>query len=187
MRRAWWGGLTGLLLAMPAGAACFEGKPGKVTYDNGREITIIQRHGSDLTYTQPYAGYQDSVNKTHLMLFPKTARRGARATEFRWTTRLPKLDQLVPFYHFNLKGTMTSGDGKAVPYRNEGDVLAREVVQIGACSYDVLVVKTTAYLNEQVISVATDYLSPQMLVLLRSDIALVSAGKNISQTAVAIE
>ena len=187
MKRAWWGVLAGLLLAMPAGAACFVGKPGKVSFDDGRVITIIQRHGDDLTYTEPYEGFQDIVRKTHLMLFPKAARRGARATEFRWTSRLPKLDQLVPGYHFNLKGAMKSGDGKAVPYRNEGDVLAREVVQIGACSYEVLVVKTTAYLNEQVVSVATDYLSPQMLVLLRSDISLVSAGTTISQKAVAIE
>ena len=188
MRLAGLGAVAGLLLAMPAAAQeCFAGKPAKLTYSDGRVITIIQRHGDDLTYTEPQDGFQDSVSKTHMMLFAKTSRRGARATEFRWTSKLPSLGQMVPGYHFDLKGTMKSGDGKALPYRNEGDVLAQNVVQIGTCNYDVIVVKTATYLDNQVISVATDYLSPDLMVVLRSDIAVMSAGTEISRAVVGIE
>ena len=99
-----------IVLAMPAAAQeCFSGKPQQLTYDNGKVATIIQRHGDDLTYTQPYEGFQDTVTKTHLMLFPKTSRAGARAVEYRWTSKLPNMDQMVPGYHFDVKGTMQVG------------------------------------------------------------------------------
>ena len=188
MKAGWLGCLAGMLLAMPVAAQeCFAGKPTKVTYDDGRVITIIQRHGDDVTYTEPYGGFQDSVIKTHMMLFPKASRRGARVTDFRWTTGLPKLKAMVPGYHFNIKGTMKSGDGKPVPYRNEGEVLAQDVVKIGTCNYDVVVVKTASYLDEQVISVATEYLSPDMMIVMRSDISLVSSGTQVRRAVVAIE
>ena len=188
MKAVWLGCLAAVVLAMPVAAAeCFAGKPSKVTYDDGRVITIIQRHGDDITYTEPYGGFQDSVIKTHMMLFPKASRRGARVTDFRWTSSLPKAKSMVPGYHFNIKGTMKSGDGKPVPYRNEGDVLAQEVVMVGACSYDVVVVKTASYLDEQVISTATEYLSPDMMVVLRSDISLISAGTQVRRAVTAIE
>ena len=187
MKLSWWGCVVWVVLAMPAAAECFAGKPGRVTYADGRVITIIQRHGDDLTYTEPYEGYQDSVSKTHMMLFPKTSRYGARATEFRWTSPLPKLKQMVPGYHFDIKGTMKSGDGKALPYRSEGDVLGQDVVTIGDCSYDVRVVKTTTYLDGQVISVATDDLSPDLGIVLRSDVSVMSAGTQVKRSVVAVE
>jgi hypothetical protein len=175
------------LAAMPVAAECFVGQPAQVTYSDGRVITIIQRHGNDMTYTEPYEGYQDAVSKTHLMLFPKTSRRGARATEFRWSSSLPKLKQMVPGYHFDLKATMKSGDGKALPYRSEGDVLGLDVVKVGDCSYDVLAIKTTSYLDNQAISVSTDYLSPDLMVVLRSDVTIMSAGKQVKRIAVAVQ
>lgn len=178
---------VGVLMALPAMAECFTGKPQKVSYDDGRVITIIQRHGDDLTYTEPYEGFQDSVAKTHLMLFPKTSRRGARATEIRWESRLPKLSQMVPGYHFDIKGKMTSGEGEALPYRNEGDVLGAGVIKVGDCPYDVVVVKTTTSLDGNPIIVSTDYLSPDLLVVLRSESSLLSAGTQHVRAAVAIE
>jgi hypothetical protein len=187
MRLGFWAAVVWGLAAMPVAAECFVGEPTKVTYSDGRVITIIQRHGDDLTYTEPYEGYQDAVSKTHLMLFPKTSRRGARATEFRWSSTLPKLKQMVPGYHFDLKATMKSGDGKALPYRVEGDVLGQEVVKVGDCSYDVLAIESATYLDDQAISVATDYLSPDLMVVLRSDVTVNGSGKQVRRTAVAIQ
>jgi hypothetical protein len=187
MRAVFWGIVAAMLSVTPMTADCFVGQPGKVTYNDGRVITIIQRHGDDLTYTEPYEGYQDAVSKTHMMLFPKTSRRGARATEIRWSSPLPKLKQMVPGYHFDLQGTMKSGDGTPLPYRSEGDVLGKEVVKVGKCTYDVLVIKTATYLDNQVISVATDYLSIDLLVVMRSDINVISSGRQVKRTVVAIQ
>ena len=176
-----------LLLALPAAAQeCFAGKPQQLTYDNGKVATIIQRHGDDLTYTQPYEGFQDTVTKTHLMLFPKTSRAWARATEYRWTSKLPKLSQLVPGYHFDLKGTMQSGGGSAKPYRSAGDVLAPQVIKVGGCPYEVMVVKSTTYLGGAAIATSTDYLSAELGVVLRSEIILTSTGSQITRAVVAL-
>lgn len=180
-------GMVMALMAQPAAAECFTGRPQQLTYDKGRVITIIQRHGDDLTYTQPYEGFQDTVNKTRLMLFPLTARAGARSTEYRWTSKLPKLKQMVPGYHFDVKGTMKSGEGKALPYRVAGDVLGQDVVTIGDCPYAVMVVKTTVDLDNQPINSSTEYLSPDLGVTLRSEFVPISAGKQIIQTVVAIQ
>ena len=188
MKAGWLGCFAAMMLAMPVAAQeCFAGKPTKVTYDDGRVITIIQRHGDDITYTEPYEGFQDSVIKTHMMLIPKASRRGARVTDFRWTSSLPKLKAMVPGYHFNIKGMMKSGDGKPVPYRNEGDVVSQGVVKVGACSYDVVVITTSSFLDEQLISVATDYLSPDMMVVMKSEISVMSAGTQVRRAVVAIE
>jgi hypothetical protein len=176
------------LMAAPAAAQeCFSGLPTRVTFNDGRVQTIIQRHGADVTYTTPYEGFQDSVLKTQMMLFPKQGRAGARSTEYRWTSRLPKLRDMVPGYQFDIKGTMKSGDGSAIPYRNVGEVLRIEDVNVGACVYSTLVIKVETYLNDQVEIIATDYLSPDLVVILKSEILPVSAGQMIKRQVVAIQ
>ena len=119
-----------VMLALPAGAEeCIAGRPSQLRYDDGHTITIIQRHGSDVTFTQPYEGGTDAVQKSHLMLFPKTARFGARGIEYRWTSRLPKLDDLQPGTRFDLLGTMRSGKEAEIDYRAEGDVAHQVLIE----------------------------------------------------------
>lgn len=176
------------LVATPALAqeACFSGLPRQVTYDDGRVVTIIQRHGADVTYTVPYEGFQDSVMKTQMMLFPKQGRAGARSSEYRWDTRLPKLADLVPGYAFDIEGTMKSGDGEAVPYRKAGTVVSEEAVMIGECSYAALVIAVDTYLRDEKIMTATEYLSADMMVILKSETVLISAAQEVKSAAVAI-
>lgn len=177
-----------LMLALPAQAQeCFSGKPKHVTYSDGHAITIIQRYGDDLTYAMPYAGDHDAVLESQMMLFPKHERFAGRSVEHVWPGRLPKSSVLKPGYHFDIKGTMKSGGGKAVPYRNEGDVLRSEVVMVGKCSYDAVVISMNTYINGDLAITATDYLSLDMLVLLRSDVVTAGAGKGSSYSAVGIE
>lgn len=186
MRIAVWGLVLGVL-ALPAAAQdCFAGKPSKVSYDDGRVITIIQRHGDDVTYTEPYEGFQDIVRKTDMMLFLKTVRAGARLTEYRWISRLPKLAQMVAGYHFDIKGTMKSGDDKALPYRQVGDVLGQEMMNIGPCPYTVAKIKMETFMNNQLIIVSTDYLSTDLMVVLRSEFIPIG-GMQITRTVVAVE
>lgn len=183
-----WSVVAFALMAAPVQAQeCFTGEPRQVSYDDGRTITIIQRHGDDVTYTTPYEGFQDRVTKTQLMLFPKQGRAGARSTEFRWSSRLPKLRDLVPGFQFDIKGTMKSGDGDALPYRITGEVLREEVVKVGGCDYPTLVIADESYLNDELISTATSYLSPDMRVLLKSEVLPISAGQMITSAAVAIQ
>lgn len=181
--------LLGLaLMAAPAQAQdCFAGDPRQVTYDTGRVITIIQRHGDDITFTTPYEGFQDSVTKTQLMLFPKQGRAGARSTEYRWSSRLPKLRDLVPGYSYDIKGTMKSGDGEALPYRITGEVLREEVVMVGKCSYPTLVIAGDTYLNDELLMTGTSYLSAEMKVVLRSETVLVAAGSQVKSAAVTLQ
>ena len=175
-------------LACPVQAQeCFTGEPRQVTYDTGRVITIIQRHGDDVTYTTPYEGFQDAVTKTQLMLFPKQGRAGARSTEYRWSSRLPKMRDLVPGFRFDITGTMKSGDGAALPYRILGEVLREEVVMVGACSYPTLVIADETYLNDEIVRTATQYLSPEMRIILKSEVLPISAGQMIKSTAVALQ
>lgn len=176
------------MLAAPAQAQdCFSGDPRQVTYDTGRVITIIQRHGDDITYTTPYEGFQDAVTKTQLMLFPKQGRAGARSTEHRWSSRLPKLRDLVPGFRFDIEGTMKSGDGEALPYRITGEVLREEVVMVGACGYPTLVIANETYLNDEILMTGTSYLSAEMKVVLRSETVLISAGSQVKSVAVALQ
>ncbi|MEO8241244.1 MAG: hypothetical protein ABI832_02975 [bacterium] len=176
------------LMALPAQADdCVSGKATRVSYSDGHALTIIQRHGDDLTYTQPYDGGTDAVSKTHLMLFPKEARFGARMVENRWTSRLPNMKDLKPGYHFDIKGTMKSGQGDAVSYRNEGEVLRMEEVKVGTCSYPALVVAMNTYLSGELIITSTNYLSPELEILLQSDVVLISAGKRSSYKALAVQ
>ena len=165
------------LMALPVQAEeCFTGKPKQIAFDTGKVWTVIQRHGDDVTYTVPYAGFQDSVTKTHLMLFAKQSRQGARASEVRWSSRLPGMKDMVPGYHFDLKGMMKSGEGKALPYRVAGDVTGTEVVAVGACPYEVRVIALTTYLDEQPLLTARYHLSPEMRVVLRSEVVPVATG-----------
>ncbi len=127
----------------------------------------------------PYEGFQDSVSKTHLMLFPKQARYGARSTETRWTSRLPNMKDLEPGYHFDLKGMMKSGKDDGVPYRSEGEVVSTEEIMVGTCSYSALVIQMNSYLRDELIIRSTNYLSPDLGVLLRSDFIPTSAGDEI--------
>jgi hypothetical protein len=183
-----WAVLALALMASPAAAQdCFAGEPRKVSYDNGRVFTIIQRHGADVTYTVPYEGFQDSVSKTHLMLIPKQGRSGARSSEYKWSSRLPKLRDLVPGYTFDIKGTMKSGEGEAVPYRITGEVLREEVVKVGACSYPTLVILVETYLRDLKIFQTTDYLSPDMVVLLKAESILLENGQITDYAAVGLD
>ncbi len=177
-----------VLVAAPVQAQeCFSGKPRQVTYDDGRVFTIIQRHGDDVTYTVPFAGFQDAVTKTQLMLFPKQGRAGARSTEYRWKSRLPKSKDMVPGYAFDIEGTMKSGDGEALPYRNTGSVLRVEEVLVGECSYPALVVQIDTYLNDELILTGTDHLSLDMMVILKREFVPISSGQMIASAAVALE
>lgn len=176
------------LMALPAQAEdCFAGKPRQISYDNGRVWTIIQRHGDDVTYTVPQEGFQDSVYKTHMMLFAKQSRQGARSTEVRWTSRLPGIKDMVPGYHFDLKGMMKSGEGKAVPYRVEGDVTGTDTVMVAKCPYEVQVVTLRTFLNDDPLVSATYYLSPEMMVVLHSEVVPIAAGTQIVTSAVALQ
>ena len=176
------------LVAAPVQAqTCFSGEPRQVTYDDGRVFTIIQRHGDDVTYTVPYEGFQDAVTKTQLMLFPKQGRSGARTTEFRWNSRLPKSKDMVPGFAFDIEGTMKSGDGEALPYRNKGSVLRVEEVLVGECSYLALVVQLDTYLNDELVLTGTDYLSLEMMVVLKREVLPISSGQMITSAAVALE
>jgi hypothetical protein len=176
------------LLALPAQAEeCFSGLPRQVQYDNGQTYTIIQHHGDDLTYTTPYEGYQDSVTKTHLMLFPKQSRMGARATEFRWSSRLPGMGALTPGYSFDLSAEMKSGDGKPLPYNAKGQVLGIEPVEVGKCSYDALVVQIDTFVGETLVTSATDYLSADMMVLLKVEMTMASTGQVIKYAAIGLQ
>lgn len=177
------------LLATPAVAqeGCFDGMPRRVSYSDGRVITIIQRHGNDLTYTTPDDGFQDAVTKTHLMLFPKQGRQGARSSEYRWSSRLPGINKMVPGFQFDLKGTMKSGGGAALPYRNEGQVLGVEEVKVGKCSYPALAIKVNTWLDDQLILTGTTWLSADMMVILKSEVVPTSAGRQIAWVATALE
>ncbi len=177
------------LMALPAAAeeGCFTGAPKRIGYSDGRVVTIIQHHGDDVTFTSPYEGYQDSVTKSHLMLFPKLGRQGARATEWRWSTHLPGLGQMVPGFRFDLKGSMASGGGAALPYRAEGQVLGQEEVMVGKCAYAALVVVVTTYLDDQPVTTTTQFLSPEMRVILKSEAVPAAGGAKVAYTAVRLE
>ena len=177
-----------MMLGLPVQAQeCFSGLPKHVTYSDGHAITIIQRAGDDLTYATPYAGDHDAVLESQMMLFPKHERFAGRSVEHQWSGRLPKASALKPGYHFDLKAMMKSGTGAAVPYQSEGDVLRSEVVMLGKCSYDAVVIAMNTYINGDLAITATAYLSLDMLVLLRSDVVPANGGKGSSYTAVAIE
>lgn len=168
-------------------AECFSGQPKKVTFDNGRTTTIIQRHGSDVTYTQPYAGGNDVVTKTHILLFPKTSRLAARLIEYRWDDRLPGLDDLAPGFHYDVAGTMKSGDGPAQDYRIVGDVLAQDVVKIGKCDYPVLVIEAHSFVGGAEVVATTVSLSTEMMVVLKTEGQDMTSGKIYSYQAVTLE
>lgn len=175
------------LFALPAQAEeCFVGTPRQIAYDTGRVETIIQHHGDDVTYTVPQDGFQDSVFKMHLMLFPKQSRQGARSSEVRWTSHLPGMRDMVPGYHFDLKGQMKSGDGKPLPYRVAGDVAGTDTVMVGKCPYEARVITLATFLNDQPLVTATYYLSAEMMVVLRSQVVSASTGGRIALNAVGI-
>lgn len=168
-------------------AACFEGQPKKVTFDNGRTTTIIQRHGSDITYTTPFAGGNDVVTKTHLLLFPKTSRKAARLIEYRWDSDLPRLDDLVAGFHYDVEGRMKSGDDPEQDYRIVGDVLAEDVVKIGKCDYPVLVIEAHTFVGGTEVVATTISLSTEMMVVLATKGTDVTTGKDHAYQAVTLE
>jgi hypothetical protein len=177
--------LAGPVLAQEV--ACFAGQPKKVTFDSGRTTTIIQRHGSDITHTSPYAGGNDVVTKTHILLFPKTSRLAARLIEYRWDDALPGLGDLVPGFHYDVAGTMKSGEDPAQDYRIVGDVLGQDVVTIGKCDYPVLVIEAHNFVGGVEVVATTVSLSPEMMVVLRTEGKDPATGKSAVQTAVMLE
>lgn len=180
--------VLGLGLGLPAAAQeCFVGQPRQVTYDDGRVVTIIQRHGDDLTYTIPQAGNQDTVHKSHLMLFPKASRSGARSIEHRWSSNLPKLGDLVPGYRFDLAAKMKSGDGAAVDYRSTGEVLGLDEVKLGDCRYAVLVIRMEISLDGQLAIVATQYFSADLGVVLASRVEGIATGSEKANTVTGLQ
>ncbi len=177
-----------LAFALPAQAdGCFSGLPKQVSFDNGKTITVIQRHGEDVTYTTPYLGGNDVVSKTHLILFPKQTRFPDRFLEYLWTTPLPKLAALVPGYHFDVAGKMTSDKDPARAYRIAGDVLAEEEVKLGKCSYTTLVIASKTYVGDTEVVDTTINLSPDMKVVLRSQSIDVATGKHSGYAAVKLQ
>lgn len=177
-------------LAAPAlaqEAECFAGQPKKVTFDSGRTVTIIQRHGSDVTYTQPYAGGNDIVTKTHILLFPKTSRLAARMIEYRWDDPLPGLADLVPGFRYDVAGTMKSGDDPAQDYRITGEVLGQDVVSIGTCDYPVTVIAAQSFVGGAEVTATTTSLSTEMMVVLKAEGKDQTSGKAYAYQAVALE
>ena len=177
-------------LALPALAEevpCFEGQPKKVTYDTGRTTTIIQRHGSDVTYTTPFAGGNDVVTKTHLLLFPKTSRMAARLIEYRWDSQLPGLDDLAVGLHYEVEGKMKSGDDPEQDYRILGDVRAEDVVKLGKCEYPVLVIEAHTFVGGTEVTATTLSLSTEMMVILKTEGQDMTTGKTYAYQAVALE
>ena len=176
-----------LAMALPAQAEeCFAGLPKRVTFDSGKTITIIQRHGEDVTYTSPYVGGNDVVSKTHLILFPRQTRLASRFLEYRWDSRLPGLDDLVPGYHYDVSGTMKSGDDTPRDYRIVGDVLGVDVVKLGKCSYPVLAIASKSFVGGAEVVATTVYLSTDMVVVLRTE-GVDAAGKRYDYKAVTLE
>ena len=174
-------------LALPAqGEECFSGRPVQLSYDDGHQITIIQRNGDDVTFTQPYEGGTDAVQKTSLMLFPKTARFGARAIEYRWTSRLPKLVDLQPGTRFDLQGTMRSGKDAEMDYRVEGGVLGMAEVRLGDCAYPVLVIEMNTYMNGDLVIQASYHFSPDLTAVLQAQTLVLGTGRKTSYSVTAI-
>ena len=176
-----------LLLALPVQAEdCFSGLPKRVSFDNGKTITIIQRHGEDVSFTSPYVGGNDVVSKTHLILFPRQTRLPNRLLEYRWDSRLPGLEDLVAGFHFDVAGTMRAGKDEPQDYRIVGDVLGAEEVKLGDCSYATLVIATKSYVGGAEVVTTTVNLSTEMLVVLRSG-GVDAKGKRYSYQAVGLE
>lgn len=175
------------LLALPARAEdCFSGLPKRLSYDNGSYVTIIQRHGEDFTYEAPYPGGNNVVSKTRLGLFPRDSRLPSRYFEYRWDDRLPQLADLVPGYRFDVAGQMAAGKDEPRAYRISGEVLGREEVKIGDCSYPVLAIARVTYVNGAQVSTDTLRFSPEMMVVLWTD-GSDAAGKRFSQHTVRLE
>lgn len=173
--------------ALAQEAECFVGQPKKVTFDSGRTVTIIQRHGSDITYTSPYAGGNDIVTKTHILLFPKTSRQAARMIEYRWDDALPRLGDLVPGFRYDVAGTMKSGDGPAQDYRIAGEVLGQDVVKIGKCAYPVTVIAAQSFVGGAEVTATTVSLSTEMMVVLKTEGRDLTSGKTYAYQAVTLE
>ena len=158
------------LMALPAQAEdCFSGLPKRLTFDSGKTTMIIQRHGESVTHTEPYVGGNDAVIKTHLFVFPKQIRLPNRMLEYRWDDRLPGLEDMVAGYHFDVQGTMRSGDDAPIDYRIVGDVLSEEVINLGECSYGTLVIASTSYVGGVEVVATTVHLSTEMLAVLRTE------------------
>ena len=177
-----------LAFALPARADdCFSGLAKQVSYDNGKTITIIQRHGEDVTYTSPYLGGNDVVSKTHLILFPKQVRFPDRFLEYLWDTPLPKISALVPGYHFDVAGKMTADKDPARTYQITGDVLPEEEVKLGKCSYKTVVIASKTFVGGTEVIDSTINLSPDLLVVLRSQSSDVATGKHSAYAAVKVQ
>jgi len=174
-----------VLLAEPAAAQeCFSGLPKRLDYDNGGHVTIIQRHGEDFTYEAPYPGGNNVVSKTHLGIFPRDSRLPNRYFEYRWSSRLPRLPDLVPGYRFDVSGKMAAGKDEPRAYRITGEVMGPDEVRIGGCSYPVLVISRTTYVGGVEVSSDTLRFSAEMGVVLATD--TVQGGKRVVQQVVGL-
>lgn len=180
--------LAFMLMALPATAQdCFVGLPKRVTYDSGKVATVIQRHGEEIMYTEPYPGGNDVENKTHLVLFPRQTRLPNRFLEYKWADKLPALAALVPGFHFDVAGGMTSDKNPSQPYRITGDVLASEAVMIGKCRYATLVIASKTYIGDVEVLETTVHFSPDMLVILQTTGTRLADGKSFATRAVGLE
>ncbi len=176
-----------VLMALPAVAEdCVPGRVKQVTFDDGSTTRVIQRHGADVTLTTPYAGGNDVVAKSHLALVPKQTRMGSRFLEYRWDDRLPPAEALVPGFHYDVAGTMKSGDAAELAYRIVGEVRGAEIVTVGTCDYPVVVVSAKSYIEGVEVVASTVWLSTEMLVGLRSE-GQDAGGTRFAKTAVGLE
>lgn len=155
-----------LLLASPAGAACFgPNLPEKVKFDSGRTVEILGHTAQDVTYRVSLPDGAPSVSTARFGIFPLITANHGTTFSYDWQSELadPRLQPLGKTLPYDADQSVEHATRSH--FHTEVTRLRDEVVHLGDCSYPVHVIAKADRLDGKLQATTTLWLTDMMIPL----------------------
>ena len=159
------------LLAAPAMADCFGPPiPQVVHFNTGGDATILSSTARDITYAIALPDGTPGTSTLRYGLYPMANANHGVTYHYDWQGDLPNPRNLTPGQRLSLDADLTVEHATTQNFLMDIEVLRDEVIKLDHCPYKVRVIAVTHRLNGQIIGQMTQWLAPDLMFVLRTDV-----------------
>ena len=164
-------GLVLTLLATPVLADCFDfATPNVVHFNAGPDVVIRSATARDITYSTQMPDGAQATTTLRFGLFPIARTDHGVTLRYDWQSDLPNPRKMTAGSPVTLDADVSVEHATRQHFQMVVQLLRDDVITLNDCPYKVRVIATTERLNGQITGQRTEWLSPDLMIPLRSDV-----------------
>ena len=159
------------LLAAPAMADCFAfGVPNIVRFDQGGDVRILSSTARDITFSTTTPDGTPVTTTLRFGLFPIARTDHGVTLRYDWQSDLPNPRKMTAGSPVTLDADVSVEHAARQHFQMAVQLLRDAVITLDDCPYKVRVIATTERLNGQITGQRTEWLEPDLMFPLRSNV-----------------